>query len=275
MVARSRLIRNAFIGLGGTLLLLFLFLLLFGPYLAPYKPDEQNLFNTLSPPSSEHLFGTDHLGRDVLSRIIYGTRYSFLIALAAVSLASILGIPTGLIAGFFKGRTDDVIMRFVDLFLSIPELLSAIIIVTILGPGILGVILAISLSYAPRLARLTRGTVLQVSERDFIMAARAVGAGSPRIMFLHILPNATAPLLVEVTIRMGEAILITAALGFLGLGVRPPTPEWGAMISNGKDYLTIAPHIIMATGLAISLAVLCFNLLGDGLRDLLDPKLRQ
>jgi dipeptide transport system permease protein len=228
---------------------------------------------TLEKPSRDYILGTDALGRDVLSRIIHGTRYSFFIALASVMLSSIIGTVLGLTAGFFKGKVDDRIMRGVDIILSIPELLTAIVIVSIMGPGVAGLIIAISLAFIPRLARLTRGTVLQTMERDYIDAGRAIGVGNARLMFRHVLPNAAAPILVEVSLRMGQAILITAALGFIGLGVRPPTPEWGTIMSEGKEYLTIAPHVVVATGFFISLSVLCFNLLGDGLRDLLDPRL--
>lgn len=271
----GRLFRNKFIVISSLLLLLFAVLVVLGPDIAPYKPNAQNLLETLQPPSARHLFGTDQLGRDVLSRVIYGARYSLLIAFSSVLCGGVIGVLLGLIAGYFGGRTDDLIMRVVDVLLSIPQLLTAIVVVAILGPGITGLVVAITIAFTPTLARVTRSSVLQSVGQDYVAAGRAIGASHSRLMFLHVFPNAAAPILVSVTTSVGEAILITSALGFLGLGVQPPTPEWGAMIGTGKDYLSAAPNIVAANGLAISLAVLCFNLLGDGLRDVFDPRLRR
>lgn len=271
----SRFRRNKLVVVSSVIVFGYIILISFGPYIAPYGPNDQDLFNTLQSPSAKHIFGTDSLGRDVLSRIIYGTRYSLFIAIASVALATIIGVQAGLIAGFIGGRVDDLIMRLVDILLTFPTMITAIIVVSILGSGVKSLIVAISISFAPRLARLARSAALQVRQKEFITAARALGANNFRIIISHVLPNSLAPVLVEVTLRAGQAVLLTAALGFLGLGVRPPTPEWGTMISRGREYIAVAPHIVMATGLAISLSVLGFNLLGDGIRDVFDPKLKE
>jgi len=259
---------------GAVILLFFFVILAFGPSIAPFGPDDQNLFDVLRSPSFDHWFGTDALGRDILSRTIFGARYSLLIALLSTVITALIGIPVGVIAGYCGRRTDDLIMRVVDLLLTFPGLISAILAVSILGPGIRSLVIAIVISFSPRVARVSRGAILEIREREFILAARALGASAVRVMALHALPNAAAPILVEVTLRAGQAVLLTASLGFLGLGVRPPIPEWGTLISAGRDYLSVAPYMLIGPGLAISLAILSFNLLGDGLRDLLDPRLR-
>jgi ABC-type dipeptide/oligopeptide/nickel transport system permease subunit len=263
-----------FLVIGSCILLSYLVILIIGPRVAPYQEDDQDLFHVLEPPSWSHVLGTDSLGRDILSRIIYGTRYSFLIAITSVFISASAGILIGLTSGFFGGNTDTIIMRFNDILLTTPEFIATIIVVSVLHPGVQSLIIAISVSFTPRIARLTRSAVLPVKERDFIYASRAIGASNLRLMLFHVLPNAAAPILVEVTLRAGQAVLLSAALGFLGLGVQPPKPEWGAMISRGRQYMAVAPHIAMGTGLAISMLVLGFNLLGDGLRDWLDPKLK-
>ncbi len=266
-----RALRNPNLMFGAAVLLLYLVLALLGPALAPYGVDDQDLFSSLIGPTREHLLGTDSIGRDLLSRVIVGTRYSLSIAVLSVLFGSLLGIPVGLLAGFFGGRTDSLLMGFIDILLTIPVIVLAIAIVTVMGPGMVGLVTAIAISFAPRLARLTRGRVFEVKEEVFVSAATALGGSVIRILGRHVLPNAFAPLIIEITLRAGQAVLVGAALGFLGLGVQPPTPEWGTMLSRGREYLEIAPHVVVAPGLAISLLVLGFNLFGDGLRDAWDP----
>ena len=258
---------------GGLILLFYLLVAVFAPLLAPYGPNEQNLLLTLAPPSSEHLFGTDHIGRDILSRVLIGTRYSLLISLLSVVLGALIGIPLGMIAGYWGGRVDSILTSGIDVVLTIPVIVLAIAIVSIIGPGLFGLIIAISLSYAPRVARITRGAVLDIRQEEYVSSSLALGAGTPRVLTRHILPNAAAPLIIDLTLLAGQAVLVAAALGFLGLGVQPPLPEWGTMLSRGKDFLAIAPHIVTAPGLAIAFLVLGFNFFGDGLRDIWDPKL--
>jgi ABC-type dipeptide/oligopeptide/nickel transport system permease subunit len=204
-----------------------------------------------------------------------GTRYSLIICLVSVLIGALVGIPLGVVAGYGGGRVDTFLSGAVDILLTIPAIVLAIAIVSVIGPGMAGLIVAISVSYAPRIARLARGVALEVRQEDFVVAARALGASTPRVLTRHVLPNISAPLTVELTLLAGQAVLIAAALGFIGLGVQPPLPEWGTMLSRGKDFLAIAPHIVTAPGAAIALLVLGFNFLGDGLRDAWDPKLKR
>ena len=265
-----KLIRTPMLLVGGAILLFYLILAIFGPQLAAYGGNDQDILATLQPPSREHPFGTDSIGRDILSRVILGTRYSLSIALLSVALGAVVGIPLGLVSGYVGGRTDSLLMGFIDILLTIPVIVLAIAIVTVIGPGLVGLVVAISTTFAPRLARLTRGRVFEVKEEVYISAATALGGSTPRILIRHVLPNASAPLIIEITLRAGQAVLVGAALGFLGLGVQPPTPEWGTMLSRGREYLELAPYLVVAPGLAISLLVLGFNLFGDGLRDYFD-----
>ncbi|MDF1521873.1 MAG: ABC transporter permease [Trueperaceae bacterium] len=267
--------RHTTLVVGATILAAFAFIAVFGPALAPYPINQQNLLATLAPPSAEHVFGTDHIGRDVLSRVLAGTRYSLAVCLISVAFGALLGIPVGIVAGYRGGRWDMVLSSAIDVVLTIPAIILAIAIVAVVGPGLLGLIVAISISYAPRVARITRSAVLDVREEDFVRSSYALGASTPRILVRHVLPNVSAPLTVELTLLAGQAVLVATALGFLGLGVQPPLPEWGTMLSRGKDYLAIAPHIVTAPGIAIALLVLGFNYVGDGLRDAWDPKLRR
>ena len=268
-----KLLRYPSLLVGGAILVAYLCMVVFAPQLAPQGPDDQDLFSVLLPPSGAHPFGTDPLGRDVLSRVIYGARYTLLITFVSITIAALIGVPAGLFAAYRGKKLEAVIMRVVDFTLTFPTLLLAILVVAILGIGIRGLILAIAVSFFPRIARLAYSVTLPVRENEFIIAAHAMGASDLRIVIRHVLPNVAGPILVEVSLRAGQAVLTAAALGFLGLGVTPPTPEWGAMISRGKDYLSVAPHIVIATGSAISLSVLGFNLLADGLRDMLDPRM--
>jgi ABC-type dipeptide/oligopeptide/nickel transport system permease subunit len=270
-----KLLKYKSIIIGGLILLAYIFLVTFGPLIASQGPDEQNLLATLQPPSRIHPFGTDELGRDMLSRLIHGARYSFLITLVSVAAAAFIGIPTGLIAGYKGGVLEAMLVRIVDFILTFPPLVLAILAVTIFGFGLRGLILAIIVSFFPTIARLAYIVTRSMRERDFILAAQALGAGDLRILLHHIFPNIAGPILVEISLRAGQAVLTTTALGFLGLGVAPPTPEWGVIMARGKDFLFIAPHIVMTTGIVISLSVLGFNLFADGLRDMLDPKMRR
>lgn len=269
------LLRHGNLVAGSLILLVYVLVALLAPVLAPYGPNEQNLLATLAPPSPEHLFGTDHIGRDILSRVLVGTRYSLLICLVSVVLGALGGIPLGMIAGYQGGRVDSILSSAVDVVLTIPVIVLAIAIVSVIGPGLIGLIVAISVSYAPRVARITRGAVLDVRQEDYISSSLALGARTPRVLLRHVLPNSAAPLIIELTLMAGQAVLVAAALGFLGLGVQPPLPEWGTMLSRGKDVLAIAPHVVTAPGLAIALLVLGFNFFGDGLRDIWDPKLKR
>jgi peptide/nickel transport system permease protein len=243
--------------------------------LVPHNPVQQNLGVALRPPGGTFLLGTDELGRDILSRIIMGARVSLLMSMAAVAGASVVGTFLGGIAGFFGGRLDQVTMRGIDVLLALPGILLAITIIAVLGVGLINVVVAIAISGVPVLARLSRAATLAVKENEYIQAARALGAPEGRILASHVLPNILAPLLVQCTLLMATAILTASSLSFLGLGAQPPTPEWGAMLSSGRTYLTSRPHVGISPGIAVVLAVLGFNLLGDGLRDALDPRLKQ
>jgi ABC-type dipeptide/oligopeptide/nickel transport system permease subunit len=262
---------NLFLWCGALIVGLNIALAVFGEVVSPASIDDQDLLGLLAPPSSEHLLGTDPLGRDVLSRTILGTRYTMSAALLSVSLAALLGVPFGAMAGFFGGRIDAVISTFVDVLLTIPLVILAIAIASVLGSGLFGLVMATSISFAPRLARLIRGRVIEIRDAEYILASRALGMTNARIIFRHVLPNTFTVATIEITLLAGQAVLIATALGFLGLGVQPPIPEWGTMLGEGREYMEIAPHLVVAPGMAITILVLGFNILGDGLRDLVDP----
>ena len=272
--ARSRLLRNPVAMAGGAVSILLILVAFAAPYIAPYDPVHQDLANSLAGPSMTHLAGTDVHGRDIFSRIIYGTRISLRIGFLGMLLGCVAGVILGLVASYYGGWWDTVIMRLMDVQLAFPGLLVAICIIAIIGPGLENVILAVGIFSVPLFARVTRGQILSLKEQEFIVAARMMGAQDGRIMLSHLLPNAVAPLLVLCTLRIATAILTAASLSFLGLGAQPPIPEWGAMLSDGRAYLSIAPHVATTPGLAILITVLAFNLLGDGLRDALDPRLK-
>ncbi len=258
--------------IGGGILCMLLLMALLAPVLAPQDPLAQDLYQRLQPPSTDHWFGTDDFGRDILSRIIYGSRISLRIGLIAISLALTGGTLFGLVAGYRGGMVDMLIMRLMDLMLAFPSILLAIAIVAVIGPGIENAILAVSIVLVPQFARLVRSSVLTVREATYVEAARALGATESRLLFYSILPNCTAPLIVQATLGLGTAILDAAGLSFLGLGAQPPVPEWGAMLSGGRELLLRAPWVMTFPGLAIFTVVLGLNLFGDGLRDALDPK---
>jgi len=244
------------------------------PVIAPYDPDDQVLDRVLQQPNRQHLLGTDSLGRDTLSRIIFGTRITLLVGVGTVIIAASLGTIIGLIAGYFGGWVFTIIMRFTDGIMAIPPLLLALVIAALLGTGVKGVMIAISFALMPGYIRLICGQVLSVKENEYVMAARSVGVGHIGIMFRHILPNCFSPLIVQMTMMMGLAILIEASLSFLGLGIKPPSAAWGSMVYDGYKYLVMRPILSIAPGLAIMLVVFAFNMTGDGLRDTLDPRLR-
>ena len=246
---------------------------LVGPLLTPYDPASQELARRLEGPSLAHPFGLDELGRDILARILSGARISLLVGLAVVSVSSAVGMLLGSTAGYFGGRVDDVISRVIDVLMAFPGILLAIALVAVLGPSLTNVVLALSIIGWVGYARLVRGQALRAREFDFVQAARALGAGSGRVILRHVLPTAFPAVVVQATLGMAGAIIAEAALSFLGLGVQPPTPSWGTMLDAGRSHLFDAPHLTIFPGLAIATLVLGFNFLGDGLRDRVDPKL--
>jgi peptide/nickel transport system permease protein len=268
----ARVLRRTPGRIGLTITLLFLLLCTAAGLLAPYDPYDQDLSAALSPPAAGHWFGTDQYGRDMLSRVMHGTRTALLAVMVADGLALALGCAMGLVAGFFGGRVDAVVMRLVDVLLAFPYLLLALIIVAALGPGLTNSMIAIGIVYTPQYARLIRGQVLAVRHADYVRAARALGASRLRIMLRHVLPNSFTPILVMATLQAGSVIVETAGLSFLGLGAQPPSPDWGALLADGQSYFLTAWWIATFPGLAIFVVVLGFNLLGDALRDHFDPR---
>lgn len=257
-----------------TYFIVLLVVVAIAPWLAPFDPLHQDLLNTSESPSPVHWFGTDYAGRDIFSRVIHGSRLSASIGLFAVILGVLFGVTIGVVSGYFGGLIDDVLMRIIDVLLAFPGILLAILVVSILGSSLLNVIVALAIFSVPTFARLTRSTVLSIRNTEYVTAAYALGASAPRIILRHILPNTLAPVIVYATLRTATAILGGATLSFLGLGVAPPTPEWGLMVSQGRHYILSSPHIILFPGLAIFFTVLSLNLLGDALRDVIDPKSR-
>jgi peptide/nickel transport system permease protein len=260
-------------GFGLVVLLLVTLMAVLADVLAPYNPNQIQPAGILAAPSVLHPLGTDAIGRDVLSRIVYGARASLLAGVVSVAVALVLGVTIGLVSGYNGGWIDDLFMRIVDALYSFPALLLALAITAILGPGLTNVMLAIGIVFTPAFARLVRGQALSVRERDFVTAARVTGAGPWRIMGAHIWPNVTAPIIVQASLQVAAAIVIEAGLSFLGLGVQPPTPSWGSMLKEGYQYMEQAPWLAFAPGAAMFLTVLAFNLFGDGLRHALDPRL--
>jgi peptide/nickel transport system permease protein len=268
------LLRSRSAAFGMALIALVLLVAAIGPACAPYDPLKTTPLERLKAPGEKHLFGTDSLGRDIFSRVIYGARISILIGLMSVSISLLPGTLLGLVAGYFGGRTESLIMRLMDMLLAFPAILLAIFITAILGPSLPNTMVAVGIVYIPHYARIVRASVLSLKEQLFVQAIAHLGGGHGRILGRHILPNALPPIIVYATLGMGTAVLQAAALGFLGLGAQPPQPEWGAMLSEGRQYIQIAPHVAAFPGAAILVLVLGFNLFGDGLRDVLDPSLR-
>lgn len=273
--AWRRLKKNR-MALAGMLILMILCLTaVFADYIAPYHYDHQNLQATFLPPSAQHWFGTDSVGRDIFSRVLYGGRISLLIGLVSVVISGVLGGILGAVAGFYGGRTDNMIMRVLDVLLAIPAILLAITIATTLGPGMFNLMIAVGVSSVPSFARMVRASILSIKEQEFVEAARLSGCNDIHIIFLHLLPNIMAPIIVQATLGIALAILSASSLSFIGLGIRPPVPEWGAMLSAGREYIRNYWHIVTFPGLAIMVTILSLNLLGDGLRDALDPRLKK
>jgi peptide/nickel transport system permease protein len=271
----KRLLRNFAFTSGLLLTVALIFVALAAPLLSPFDPDSQDTARRLEAPSKQHLLGLDDLGRDVLSRILYGARVSLRVGFSVVILASLVGVTLGAIAGYFGGVADLIVMRVCDILLAFPGILLAIALVAVMGPSLNNVILALATIGWVGYARLVRGQVLKVREMEYVTAARALGARSPRVIVLHVLPNVINPVIVMATLGLAGAILAEAALSFLGLGVQPPTPSWGAMLTAGRRYLGLANHLAIFPGIAIMLAVMGLNFLGDGLIDALDPKYRK
>jgi peptide/nickel transport system permease protein len=259
---------------GFVVILLLIVTAIFAPLIAPYSPYSPDLANHLAKPSAQHWLGTDSLGRDTLSRVIFGTRTSLIIGLVAIGIAATVGMTLGLIAGYYGGWVYSVIMRLVDAIMAFPMILLALVIAALLGGGLGNVIIALGFSMMPSYARLMSSMVMSIKETDYVMAERSLGAKNSRIMLRHIAPNCLPPLIVLVTMMLGATILAEAGLSFLGVGIEPPTAAWGAMVSEGREYLLSDPILSIAPGAAIMLVVFAFNMIGDGLRDALDPRLR-
>jgi len=268
-----RLFRSKSGLVGFVLISLMCIIATFAPYLAPDDPTKQDLSRSLEPPSWSSIMGRDEFGRDILSRVIFGTRISLFTGFVAVGIGVAIGIPIGAISGFYGGWVDIILQRIIDTLMTFPGILLAIVVITILGIGLEKAMVAVGISSIPVFARLMRASVLAVKEEDFVEASRASGAGNLRILTRHVLINSLSPVLVQASFQFGSSILWAAALSFLGLGAQPPAPEWGAMLASGKTYIFIAPHVITFPGLAIMIAVLGFNLLGEALRDILDPRI--
>lgn len=270
-----RMFRNRKAALGAIVLLVIIVSAIFAPFVTPYDPVQQNLRNRLQPPSADHWLGTDHFGRDVFTRIIYGARISVRVGFISVSIALLLGGTIGLLAAYYGRWVDTLLMRLVDVMLALPAILMALAVVAALGPGLNNVMIAVGIAYTPVFARVMRSAVLQVRELDFVSAALALGGSNRRVMLKHILPNSLNPIIVQVTLATAGSVLAAAGLSFLGLGSQPPTPEWGSMLSSARPYIRVAHHAVTYPGLAIMITVLALNMVGDGLRDALDPRMEK
>src|SRR5690554_797707 len=270
----KQLLRNRRAVVGGIVLLIIVFMAILAPYVTTHDPVKQNIRNQLQPPSREHFFGTDQFGRDIYSRVIYGARLSLRVGFLAISFALVVGCFLGLVSGYYGGWLDMIVMRVIDILLALPGFLLALSIVAALGPGLENVIMAIGVSYIPSFARMMRSAVLATRELDYVDAAQALGASDWRIIFQHILPNSISPIIVLTTLSMAGAILSAAGLNFLGMGAQPPTPEWGSMIATARPFIRVSHWAVTVPGLALFITVMCLNLVGDGLRDALDPRLK-
>ncbi len=270
-----RLLRHRVAVVGCVFVFIFVAVSLLAPVVAPYDPIKADFQAALKKPSLEHPFGTDHFGRDVLSRIIYGARTSLLIGVFSVLIAAFGGVLLGLVGGYMGGWLDNLIMRIVDVSLTFPRILLSILLIAIIGTGMENIMLAVGIFAIPTYARLVRSSVLVLKETEFVEAAQAMGGSSSRVLFLHIFPGTLGPVVVQSTFLIATSIRVAAGLSFLGIGVPPPTPEWGTMLADARSYMALAPHLLAIPGFALMAVVLSFNLLGDGLRDALDPKLRR
>lgn len=270
----GRLKRNHLAMVGLVVIVVMIILALLAPYISPYPYEAADFKNRYATPSAEHWFGTDELGRDIFSRLLYGSRYSLRIGLISVAISAIGGIFFGALAGYFGGAVDNIIMRLLDVLQAMPGIVLAIAISAALGPGLTNSVIALSISSIPGYARMTRASILNVRKMEYLEAATSINCSNARIIWKHVLPNALSPLIVQATMGIAGAIMGAAMLSFIGLGVQPPTPEWGAMLSAGRNYLRDYPHLCIFPGIMIMMAVLSLNMLGDGLRDALDPKLK-
>jgi peptide/nickel transport system permease protein len=259
---------------GFAIIIILIFTAILAPFIAPYNPYMQDLNSALQTPNRHHLLGTDEIGRDVLSRLIYGTRNSLMVGIVAVGVAAFIGITLGMISGYFGGWLDNVIMRIIDALMTIPSLVLALVFAAILGGGLMNIMLAVGITMMPGYCRLMRGQVLSMENSDYVLAARSLGGNDLHIMLRHIIPNCFPPLIVLITLQLGMAILTEAGLSFIGVGIPPPGAAWGSMVAAGYNFLMRNPVLSFAPGLSIMLVVMAFNLLGDGLRDALDPRLR-
>lgn len=271
----KRLRKNRLAVVGLAILALIFLLAIFADFIAPYPYDLQDYTATFQGPSAQHLFGTDNTGRDILSRIIYGTRVSLQIGFISLLGGAFVGCLLGAVAGYFGGIVDTIIMRFNDILMAIPRIVLAISIASALGPGLVNAMIAVAISSVPNFARIVRASTLTIKDQEFIEAAQCIGVSNSRIILRHIFPNVLAPIIVQATLGVGTAIILAASLSFLGLGVQPPTPEWGSMLSSARTYMRDYPYMAIFPGLAIMVTVLALNLFGDGLRDALDPKLKK
>lgn len=274
-VFKSSFFKNYLAVIAGIVIFIIVLLSVFAPWIAPHDPNAQDLLKSFEPSSAQHFFGTDQQGRDIFSRILYGARTTLLGAMAVVTIATVIGVPLGLIAGYYGGKIDSLITRVFDVILAFPALLLAFIIVAVFGRGLENAVIALGIVYIPMIARLVRSVTLVEREQTYVEAARNLGFSNNRIMFRHILPNCISPIVVQATIDLAYAILDLAAMSFLGLGVQPPTADWGAMLEEGREYLLISSNTSIAAGFSIMITVISFNLFGDGLQQHFDPKQRK
>lgn len=270
-----KLSRNKAALIGGYLILFFILISIVGPFLTTYDPTKVDYSIKLEKPSAMHWFGTDHNGRDIFTRVIHGMHLSLFIGFLSVTVGALIGVPLGIISGYYGGKLDTIIMRIMDVLLAFPGILLALALVSVLGGSLTNVIIAVGVFSIPAFARIVRGSTLATRKLEYIDAIKAIGARDLRIIFKHILPNIVSPIIVQATLRIATAILTASALSFLGLGVKPPTPEWGAMLSDGRSYMFDYPHVAFFPGVAIVIVVLAFNIFGDGLRDVFDPKMKK
>lgn len=271
----KRLLKNKAAVVGGLVILFIIFVGILGPFLVKTDPNAQNILNKLQPPSKEHWFGTDNFGRDIFSRIVNGTKLTLTVGFLSVFIGGIIGVVIGIVAGYYGGVIDTITMRLMDILLAFPGILLALAIVSVLGGSLINVIIAVGIFSIPAFARIVRGSTLQVKKLEYIDAVKALGASDIRIIFKHILPNIMSPIIVQATMRIATAILTASGLAFLGLGAQPPAAEWGAMLSDGRAFMHNAGHMVLIPGMMIVIVVLAFNIFGDGLRDALDPKMKQ
>ena len=272
--AWRRLRKNKSAMLGLIILVLLILCAVFADFIAPHPYDLQDYAHTFESPSAEHLFGTDNFGRDILSRVIHGARISLVVGFSSIITAIIVGGLLGAISGYYGGRLDNILMRAMDILMSIPGMLMAISLAAAMGPGLTNMVIAIAIADIPGYARVVRSSVLTIKDQEYIEAAQSIGASDARIILKHIIPNCIAPIIVQATLGMAGAILSASSLSFLGLGIQPPTPEWGSMLSAARQYIMNYPHICIFPGLAIMITIFALNMLGDGLRDALDPRLK-